>query len=98
MALGAGYFIGGHGAISALLGGMVMMVASFVYAAMTGGKTRSAGDALRTLVRAEASKIGVIVILLWTVLTAYEAVVPAVFIGTFVIAVLIYPIALLVRD
>jgi ATP synthase protein I len=98
VALGAGFFLGGHGAISALLGGSVMMVAGFVYAAMTGGKVRSAGDALRALIRAEAAKIGVIVLQLWMVLTTYEAVVPAVFIGTFVIAVLIYPIALLVRD
>jgi ATP synthase protein I len=98
IALAAAFWVGSHAAISAILGGMVMMVANFVYAAITGGKVRSAGDALKTLIRAEASKIGVIVLLLWTVLTAYEAVVPAVFIGTFVIAVLIYPIALLVRD
>jgi F0F1-type ATP synthase assembly protein I len=63
-----------------------------------GNKVRSAGETLRTLFRAEAAKIGVIVLQLWVVLTAYEAVVPAVFIGTFVVAVLIYPIALLIRD
>lgn len=78
---------------------MVMLVAGCVFAAMTGGnKVRSAGETLRTLVRAEASKIGVIVLQLWVVLTAYKDVVPAVFIGTFIVAVLIYPIALLVRD
>ena len=95
----AGLAVGGNGAISAILGGMVMMVAGCVYAAMTGGnKVRSAGDTLRTLIRAEAGKIGVIVLQLWVVLTAYEAVVPAVFIGTFIVAVLIYSVALLVRD
>ena len=76
-----------------------MMVAGGVYAVMTGGKkVRSAGDTLRVLIRAEASKIGLIVLQLWVVLTAYAAVVPAVFIGTFIVAVLIYPVALLVRD
>jgi hypothetical protein len=38
------------------------------------------------------------VLQLWVVLTAYEGVVPGVFIGTFIVAVLIYPVALLVRD
>jgi F0F1-type ATP synthase assembly protein I len=95
----AGLMFGSNGAISAMLGGVVMMVAVCVYAAMTGGnKIRSAGDTLRTLVRAEAAKIGVIILQLWVVLTAYESVVPAVFIGAFIGAVLIYPIALLVRD
>jgi hypothetical protein len=48
--------------------------------------------------RAEAAKIGVIVLQLWLVLTAYGSVVPAVFIGTFIVAVLMYAVALLVRD
>ncbi len=95
----AGFLTGAHGAVSAALGGLVMVVAGCVYAAMAGSdKVRSAGEILRTLIRAEAGKIGVIVFLLWLVLTAYEAVVPAVFIGTFIVAVLIYPFALLVRE
>jgi len=99
IALVAGLALGVNAAISAILGGVVMMVAGFVYAFMSGGnKVRSAGDTLRTLIRAEASKIGLIVLQLWVVLTTYEAVVPAVFIGTFIAAVLIYPVALLVRD
>ncbi len=99
IALLAGVLAGVDGAVSAMLGGSVMMVAGCVYAAMTGGgKVRSAGETLRTLVRAEASKIGVIVLQLWVVLTAYESLVPVVFIGTFIVAVMIYPIAILVRD
>ncbi len=99
IALAAGFWLGGRGATSAILGGAVMMVACVVYALMTGGnKVRSAGEVLRTLIRAEAAKIGVIVLQLWLVLTAYEGVEPAVFIGTFVVAVLIYPAALLAHD
>jgi ATP synthase protein I len=99
IAVGAGLWLGAHAAISALLGGVVMMVACCVYAALTGrNKVRSAGETLRVLIRAETAKIGVIVLQLWVVLTAYEAVVPWIFIGTFIVAVLIYPVALLVRD
>src|SRR5215203_4828671 len=95
IAAGAGLWLGAHGAFSALLGGMVMIVACCIYAALTGrNKVRSAGETLRVLIRAETAKIGVIVVQLWVVLTAYEAVVPGVFIGTFIVAVLIYPVAL----
>lgn len=99
IALAAGFWLGGAGATSAILGGVVMMVACCVYAWMTAGRqVRSAGEVLRTLIRAESAKIGVIVLQLWLVLTAYDAVVPAVFIGTFIVAVLIYPVALLSHD
>jgi ATP synthase protein I len=99
LALGAGLWLGVHGAISAILGGLVMMVACCVYAALTGrNKVRTAGEVLRVVIRAETAKIGVIVLLLWMGLTGYEAVVPAIFIGSFIVAVLIYPVALLVRD
>ncbi len=78
-----------------------MMVACCVYAALTGqqpGEVRR-GDAEISCIRAETAKIGVIVLQLWVVLlTAYQAVVPGIFIGTFIVAVLIYPVALLVRD
>jgi ATP synthase protein I len=95
----AGLVVGTDGGISAMLGGLVMIIAVSVYAAMTGGnKVRTAGETLRTLIRAETSKIGLIVLQLWVVLTAYESVVPAVFIGAFIVAVLIYPIALLIRE
>jgi ATP synthase protein I len=99
IAVGAGLWLGAHAAISALLGGMVMMVACCVYAALTArNKVRSAGETLRVLIRAETAKIGVIVLELWVVLTVYKAVVPGVFIGTFIVAVLIYPVALLARE
>lgn len=87
------------GAISALLGGLINIMAGLVYAMMVTGKTaKSAGQTLRTLVRAEASKIVLIVVQLWLVLTAYHEVVVTVFFAAFVISVLIFPMALLVRD
>ena len=99
LTLAAGWWAGMHGAISALLGGLINVTAGWVYAMMvSGGTVKSAGQTLRTLVRAEASKISLIVLQLWLVLTAYHDVVVTAFFATFVISVLVYPMALLVRD
>ncbi len=99
LALVAGWWAGMDGAISALLGGLVNITAGSVYAMMiSGSRPRSAGQTLRTLARAEVSKIALIVLLLWLVLTTYHDVVAAVFFAAFVISVLVFPMALLVRD
>lgn len=88
-----------HGAVSALLGGVVNIMAGLVYATMVAdGRARSAGETLRTLVRAEASKITLIVLQLWLVLTLYDDVVATAFFSAFVISVLVFPLALLVRE
>jgi len=42
---------------------------------------RTAGETLRILFRAEASKIMLMVFLLWLVLSAYQEVVPVMFFG-----------------
>ena len=91
---------GGAGtAMSALLGGMIVVNAGLLYGILIrGGKVRSAGETLRTLFRAEACKIVAIVVQLWLVLTVVPAVEPVVLLGAFVIAVAVYPIALLVRE
>ena len=97
--LAAGWWAGMHGAISGLLGGLINVTAGWVYAMMvSGGTVKSAGQTLRTLVRAEASRIALIVLQLWLVLTAYHDVVVTVFFAAFVISVLVFPMALLVRD
>mgnify|MGYP001613543088 FL=1 len=99
LTLAAGLWAGMPGAISALLGGLINVTAGLVYAMMVSGSTaKSAGQTLRTLVRAEASKIALIVLQLWLVLTAYHDVVVTAFIAAFVISVLVFPMALLVRD
>jgi ATP synthase protein I len=90
---------GMHGAVSALLGASINMIAGLVYAIMvTRCRAKSAGETLRTLIRAESSKIALIVLQLWLVLTAYREVVPVAFFGAFVVTVLVFPLALLVRD
>jgi ATP synthase protein I len=90
---------GTHGAVSALLGGLIIITAGSVYAIMISGRSaKSAGETLRTLVRAEASKIAVIVLQLWLVLTTYRDVVLIFFFAAFFVAVMIFSMALLVRE
>ncbi len=90
---------GMHSAVSALLGGLIVITAGSVYAIMISGRgARSAGETIRTLVRAEASKIAVIVLQLWLVLTTYHDVVPTSFLAAFIISVLISSMALLIRE
>lgn len=99
LALVAGWWAGTHGAVSALLGGLVNVMAGLVYAMMVADSgPKSAGETLRTLVRAEASKITLIVLQLWLVLTLYGDVVATAFFSAFVISVLVFPLALLVRE
>ena len=90
---------GKEGAISAALGGSINAAAGGIYGWMVSRrKAGTAGEALRTLFRAEAVKVTVIVLLLWLVLTGYKAVVPAAFFGSFVATVLIFAAAIAVRD
>lgn len=99
MALGAGAITGMHGAFSAVLGGFVSWAAGLVFAVMvSGGRIRTAGETLRILFRAEASKIMLIVFLLWLVLTAYKEVVPVAFFAAFIVSVLVSQAVMLVRE
>jgi F0F1-type ATP synthase assembly protein I len=90
---------GSGGAISALLGGAISLAATFVFGVIVSriGVT-SMGNVLRTAMRAETSKIALMVILLWLVLTAYKNIVMAAFFATFISTVLVSQFALLVRD
>jgi ATP synthase protein I len=95
----AAFWAGAHGAVSALLGGLINLSAGIVFALMTSrSDAKSAADTVRTLVRAEASKIALIVLQFWLVLTTYKEVVPLFFFATFVVTVLLTRMALLVRD
>src|SRR5476651_2655065 len=80
MMLGAGVMGGMHAAFSAMLGGCISWAAGLVFALLvSGGRVRAAGETLRILFRAEASKIMLMIFLLWLVLTAYQEVVPVMF-------------------
>lgn len=99
LALVAGFLWGLHGAASALLGGMVNFTAGFAYGWMVSrGKGAAAGDALRTMIRAEGVKILLIVVQLWLVLSLYKDLVVPGFLFAFVITVLAFAAAFAVRD
>ncbi|MCC6535174.1 MAG: ATP synthase subunit I [Burkholderiales bacterium] len=93
-------FLGGpHAAVSAALGGAVVVVANLGYASIVClSAPRTAGATVRTLLRAEAVKIALIVLALWLVFTSYRDVVPLALIGTLVATVLVWPVALLYKD
>ena len=87
------------GAVSALLGGLVNVIAGLVYAVMAScSNAKSPGQALRAFIRAEVSKLALIALQLGLVLTAYRDVVVPVFLTAFIISVLVFPMVLLVRN
>ncbi len=99
MALGAGLTSGLHGAISAVVGGGINQIADLAFALLvSGGGIRTAGNTLRTLFRAEAVRILVIVFLLGAVLTSYKEVVHPAFFLSFVVSVIVFRAAILVKE
>ena len=95
----AGLWAGAHGALSAALGGSVSFAAGLAGAVVASlGKADSAGGVVLAALGAEAVKIGLIVLLLWTVFAAYREVVVTAFLGTFIATVLIFAMAFFVRD
>ena len=99
MTLTAALALGMHGAISAAAGGIVSLCAGAIagwVASRSHG--RSAGGVLVGALRAEAIKIGVSVLLLWLVLKNYDQAIVGVFVGSFVVTMLIFTMALFVRE
>lgn len=90
---------GGHGSASAALGGLIGIVVAVAFATVASlGGASGAGIALLAVLRAEAVKIGLIVVLLWLVLTTYKEVAIVWFIGAFLASVLILAIAPAIRE
>ena len=88
-----------HGAVSAALGGSIGIVAGLAFAALAArSKPKSAGEALYTALRAEFVKVVLMMLLLWVVLATYRDVVAIGLIGTFIATVLIFTVAVWVRE
>ena len=99
LALVFGMLWGGHGAFSAALGGAVNVIAGGAYAFMASrSKAGTAGEALRTIFRAEALKVMLILVQLPVVLSTYREIVHAAFFASFVLTVVIFAAAIAVRD
>ncbi len=98
----AGSVGGLHAALSALLGGLVPWTAGLGYAVMVSRAQENApgalGETLRTMIRAEGFKILLIVFQCWLVFTAYRQVVMPAFFVTFVVGIVIFAMAVAVRD
>lgn len=99
LALLAGLLFGVHGAVSAVLGGIINQVADLAYAVLvSGSRVRTAGNTLRALFRAEAARIILIVLQMGWVLTAYKAVVHPVLFIAFAVSVVVFRMAILVKE
>ena len=99
VAVVAGAWVGIDGAISALLGGMITLIAGIAFAAVVSiKKSPSAEATLITMFLAEGAKIAAIILLLWWVITAYTELVAAAFFTAFVITVLLNRVAFWVRS
>ena len=99
LTLVAGFLAGRDGAVSAVLGGAVNIVAGGVYGwRVSRREARTAGEALATMFRAEGIKIALILAGLLAVLTQYRDIVHAAFFATFVITVGVFAAAIAVRD
>jgi ATP synthase protein I len=95
----AAWWTGWQGFVSGLLGSLVNVLAGVVFALLVNvGEPTTAGGTLRTMLRAEAAKITVIVLLLWLVLKGYREIVHAAFFAAFVAAVLVSQTAPLIRN
>ena len=93
------WLAGRHGAISAALGGLIGIVPGLVFVVLgSRSRSRSAGEALYGALRAEAVKVVLMIIFLWFALRAYENVVAASLVGSFLATVVIFTMAVLVRD
>ena len=99
LALASSLLWGADGAISALLGGAINIVAGWVFGwRVSIGLARSAGDALGTMLRAEGIKVLLIIAQLWLVLSLYGDIVFAPFFGAFAITVGLFAAAIAVPD
>jgi len=94
-----GVVAGVHGAVSALLGGVVSICAGLAFSVVVSlSKSDSLAGTLATAFRAEAAKIMIAVILLWLVFATYKQVVAVGFIGSFAVSILIFGMAFFVRE
>ncbi|MSQ60380.1 MAG: ATP synthase subunit I [Betaproteobacteria bacterium] len=98
-AAGFGAWQGVLGAASAILGGAIPVLAGAAYGIIISrAKAGPASSALRLMLRAEAVKIALILLMLWLVLTAFREVSIGGFFVTFAVSVLAFSMAIAVRE
>jgi F0F1-type ATP synthase assembly protein I len=99
MAVAAALLADRNSALSAAAGGAVSVSAGLAAALVASlSNAKSAGGVLAGALRAEAVKLGVALLLLWLVLANYREAAVAVFLGAFVVTMLIFSMAFFVRE
>lgn len=94
-----GLLSGVNAAISGFLGAIISAIAGVAYAVLVSRHSGySASGTLRTALRAEAVKIFIIIMSLWVVFAVFKDLQPVMFIGSFVVAVLISSMAVFVPE
>jgi ATP synthase protein I len=90
---------GVHGAVSAMLGGLVGICAGLAFSVVVSlSKSESVAGTLVTAFRAEAVKITLALVLLWVGFVTYTDIVAVAFVGSFAISILIFGMAFFVRE
>jgi F0F1-type ATP synthase assembly protein I len=89
---------GAEAALSAALGGAVSVCAGGMSALVAAAGKKSAGGVLIAALLAEGVKIGLIVVLLWTVLVMVDDLVMPAFFGSFFATILLFSMAFFVRE
>ena len=99
IALCLGLLAGVHGAVSGILGGLVSICAGLAFSIVVSlSNSDSPAGTLVAAFRAEAVKIVTAIVLLWLVFSTYKDVIAIGFIGSFAVSILIFGMALFVRD
>jgi F0F1-type ATP synthase assembly protein I len=99
MAAAAAVFADMTSALSAAAGGAISIIAGLASALVASLRNRqSAGGVLAGALRAEAVKLGLALSLVWLVLASYPETAVAVFLGAFIVSMLIFSMAFFVRD
>jgi ATP synthase protein I len=94
-----GFWAGGHGGLSALLGGVVNASAVVVYWFVANlGLKRTSGSGLWPLLRAEIVKLAVVIAQIVIVFKAYAGLVVPAFFSTFLVTLLLWRVAFYVKQ
>ncbi len=93
VALLAGVLAGGTGFVSAVLGGGIGVAGMWVFALVSKRRLADSGNVVRIALRAEATKVAVVVLLLWLAFATYRDMAVVAFFGAFMVSVLLSGIA-----
>ena len=98
------WLVGAHGALSVFLGGAVGTLGSLTFVLLARPRKAPiatsvmAWDKLGQILKAEGAKVVVMVVSLWLILATYKEVVMIGFIGAFILSVIIFSMAVFLRN